>query len=71
MDEDNIRKIILGRDPQEHISSYELEWKRLGYIDERVYPNLFLLMLDDLPNYQILKITSYRSKSSNNWSTRS
>lgn len=46
----NINKFLLGNDPQENINNYEREWKRIGYRDARVWPHLFPLTLDDLPN---------------------
>ena len=38
-----------GQNPEDHIRTCEKEWRRLGYKDERAWPNLFLSTLDDLP----------------------
>ena len=46
----NINKFLLGNDPQEYINNSELEWKRIGYRDERFWPHIFSLTLNDLLN---------------------
>ena len=40
---------IQGQDPEDHIGTCEKEWKRLGYKDERTWPQLFSSTLSDLP----------------------
>ena len=47
--EANISKFLPGNYPQENINC-ESEWKILGYRDERVWPHLFPLTLDNLLN---------------------
>ena len=39
-----------GENPKEHIKTFEKEWRRLGYKDERTWPHLFPSTLADLPN---------------------
>ena len=39
-----------GQNPEEHIKTCEMEWRRLGYKGERAWPHLFPSTLDDLPN---------------------
>lgn len=46
----HISKFLPGNDPKEHIDNCEKEWKRSGYLDERIWPHLFTLTLDGLPN---------------------
>ena len=43
-------KYKLGYDPTKHIEECEKEWRRIGYIDERVCPHLFPDTLTDLPH---------------------
>ena len=39
-----------GQNLEEHIKTCEIEWRRLGYKDERAWPHLFPSTLADLPN---------------------
>ena len=48
--EDNIKKLLLSNDPQEHINNCKTQWKIIVYRGEIVYPHLFSSTLDDLPN---------------------
>ena len=48
--EAQIINFIQGNYPQEHIQACENRWKRLGYRDERAWPHLFPLTLNDLCN---------------------
>ena len=48
--EANIIKFLTRKDPQEHIENCEIEWKRIGYKDERMWPHLFPSTLDNFPN---------------------
>ena len=41
---------IQVQNPKDHIKTCQKEWRRLGYKDERAWPNLFPSTLSDLPN---------------------
>ena len=50
MTQENIPIFTQGKDPKKHTNTYEREWRRLGYKDERTYPHLFPNKIYDLPN---------------------